>query len=56
MMSLSGIAVSVLLETAVDAPQSLYAWTRMYHYGHLALPKMGGRNLPVIPVRGVEDE
>lgn len=41
MMSLSGIAVPVLLETADDAPQLLHAWTRMYHYGHLALPTMG---------------
>lgn len=41
MMSLSGIAVPVLLETATDAPQLLYAWTCMYHYGHLALPTMG---------------
>lgn len=40
-MSLSGIAVPVLLETADDAPQLLHAWTRMYHYGHLALPTMG---------------
>ncbi|KAG6355442.1 hypothetical protein INS49_003404 [Diaporthe citri] len=41
MLSLSGIAVPVLLETATDAPQLLCAWTRMYHYGHLALPTMG---------------
>lgn len=40
MMSLSGIAVPVLLETADNASQLLYAWTRMYHYGHLALPTM----------------
>lgn len=41
MISLSGIAVPVLLETCDDAPQLLHAWTRMYHYGHLALPTMG---------------
>lgn len=41
MMSLAGIAVPVLLETAADAPQLLYAWTRMFHYGHLALPTIG---------------
>lgn len=41
MMSLSRVAVPVLLETAADAPQLLYAWTRTYRYGHLALPTMG---------------
>ncbi|KAJ0120540.1 uncharacterized protein J7T55_015269 [Diaporthe amygdali] len=40
MMSLSFIAVPVLLETTRDAPQLLTAWTRTYHYGHLALPTM----------------
>ncbi|KAK8050742.1 hypothetical protein PG994_012472 [Apiospora phragmitis] len=40
-MSLSGIAVPVLLEASRDIPQLAYAWTRMYHYGHLALPTMG---------------
>lgn len=39
-MSLSGNTVPVLLETADNAPQLLYAWTRMYHYGHFALPTM----------------
>lgn len=41
MMSLSGIAVPVLLEASRDVPQLVYAWARMYHYGHLALPTMG---------------
>ena len=40
MMSLSFIAVPVLLEATKDAPQLLYAWVRVYHYGHLALPTL----------------
>lgn len=38
MLSLSLVAVPVLLDTTAAAPQLLYQWTRMYHYGHLALP------------------
>lgn len=40
MTSLSLIAVPVLLDSIPSTPQLLHAWTRMYHYGHLALPTM----------------
>lgn len=40
MLSLSLIAVPVLLDTTTQAPQLLHQWVRMYHYGHQALPTM----------------
>jgi hypothetical protein len=40
MMSLSLMAVPVLLDTTTDAPQLFFQWVRMYHYGHLLLPTM----------------
>lgn len=40
MMSLSLMAVPVLLETTTEAPQLLFQWVRMYHYGHQVLPTM----------------
>lgn len=39
-MSLSLIAVPVLLDTTEHAPQLFHQWARMYHYGHQALPTM----------------
>jgi hypothetical protein len=39
-MSLSLMAVPVLLETTTEAPQLLFQWVRMYHYGHQVLPTM----------------
>ena len=38
MLSLSLIAVPVLLDTTSEAPQLFYQWVRMYHYGHQVLP------------------
>lgn len=40
MMSLSLMAVPVLLDTTTEAPQLFFQWTRMYHYGHQVLPTM----------------
>lgn len=40
MMSLSLMAVPVLLDTTAQAPQLFYQWVRMYHYGHQVLPTM----------------
>lgn len=39
-MSLSLMAVPVLLDTTTHAPQLFHEWTRMYHYGHQVLPTM----------------
>lgn len=40
MMSLSLMAVPVLLDTTNEAPQLFHQWARMYHYGHRVLPGM----------------
>ncbi|KAF2017040.1 DUF1772-domain-containing protein [Aaosphaeria arxii CBS 175.79] len=40
MMSLSLMAVPVLLDTTTESPQLFHQWTRMYHYGHQVLPCM----------------
>ncbi|KFA71135.1 hypothetical protein S40288_04512 [Stachybotrys chartarum IBT 40288] len=40
MASLSLIAVPVFLDSTTSAPQLFHTWTRMYHYGHQALPTM----------------
>jgi hypothetical protein len=40
MMSLSLMAVPVLLDTTTQAPQLFHQWVRMYHYGHQVLPTM----------------
>lgn len=40
MLSLSLIAVPVLLDTTKEAPELFRQWTRMYHYGHQVLPTM----------------
>ncbi|KAI0595127.1 hypothetical protein F4775DRAFT_595616 [Biscogniauxia sp. FL1348] len=40
MMSLSLMAVPVLLDSTTQAPQLFHQWTRMYHYGHQVLPTM----------------
>ncbi|KAB8067110.1 hypothetical protein BDV29DRAFT_196689 [Aspergillus leporis] len=40
MMSLSLMAVPVLLDTTMEAAQLYHQWTRMYHYGHQVLPTM----------------
>ncbi|ERF68106.1 hypothetical protein EPUS_06917 [Endocarpon pusillum Z07020] len=40
MMSLSLMAVPVLLDTTNQAPQLFHQWTRMYHYGHQVLPTL----------------
>lgn len=37
-MSLSLMAVPVLLDTTTNAPQLYHQWARMYHYGHQVLP------------------
>lgn len=39
-MSLSLMAVPVLLDTTTQAPQLFHQWARMYHYGHQVLPTM----------------
>ena len=39
-MSLSLMAVPVLLDTTTQAPQLFHQWVRMYHYGHQVLPTM----------------
>lgn len=39
-MSLSLMAVPVLLDTTTQAPQLVHQWVRMYHYGHQVLPSM----------------
>ena len=39
-MSLSLMAVPVLLDTTTQAPQLFHQWVRMYHYGHQVLPSM----------------
>ena len=41
MMSLSLIAIPVLLDSTSQAPQLFHQWVRMYHYGHQVLPTMG---------------
>ncbi|KAK6206285.1 hypothetical protein QIS74_13704 [Colletotrichum tabaci] len=38
MMSLSLVAVPVLLDTTSSSPQLFYQWVRLYHYGHRVLP------------------
>lgn len=38
MLSLSLMAVPVLLDTTIQAPQLFHQWVRMYHYGHQVLP------------------
>ncbi|KAF2133651.1 hypothetical protein P153DRAFT_250358, partial [Dothidotthia symphoricarpi CBS 119687] len=40
MMSLSLMAVPVMLDTTTEAPQLFLQWTRMYHYGHQVLPTL----------------
>lgn len=40
MMGLSLMAVPVLLDTTTEPAQLFHQWTRMYHYGHQALPTM----------------
>jgi hypothetical protein len=40
MMSLSLMAVPVLLDTTANSPQLFHQWARMYHYGHQVLPGM----------------
>jgi hypothetical protein len=40
MMSLSLMAVPVMLDTMKDPPQLYHQWARMYHYGHQVLPGM----------------
>ncbi|KFY27880.1 hypothetical protein V491_00705 [Pseudogymnoascus sp. VKM F-3775] len=40
MMSLSVMAVPVLLDTTIQPHQLFYQWVRMYHYGHQVLPTM----------------
>ena len=37
-MSLSLMAIPVLLDTTTQAPQFFHQWVRMYHYGHQVLP------------------
>ena len=39
-MSLSFMAVPVLLDTTTQAPQLFRQWVRMYHYGHQMLPTL----------------
>ena len=39
-MSLSLMAIPVLLDTTTQAPQLFHQWARMYHYGHQVLPTM----------------
>ena len=39
-MSLSLMAVPVLLDTTSDPAQLYHQWARMYHYGHQVLPTM----------------
>lgn len=39
-MSLSLMAVPVLLDTTTSAPELFHQWARMYHYGHQILPGM----------------
>lgn len=39
-MSLSLMAIPVLLDTTTQAPQLFHQWVRMYHYGHQVLPTM----------------
>lgn len=39
-MSLSLMAVPVLLDTTTQATQLYHQWVRMYHYGHQVLPTM----------------
>ncbi|RAH39760.1 DUF1772 domain-containing protein, partial [Aspergillus brunneoviolaceus CBS 621.78] len=38
MLSLSFIAVPVLLDTTTHPPQLFHKWSRLYHYGHVVLP------------------
>lgn len=40
MMSLSLMAIPVLLDTTTQSPQLFHQWARMYHYGHQVLPTM----------------
>ena len=39
-MSLSLMAIPVLLDTTSHAPQLFHQWVRMYHYGHQVLPSL----------------
>lgn len=39
-MSLSLMAIPVLLDTTTHAPQLFHQWVRMYHYGHQVLPTL----------------
>ena len=39
-MSLSLMAIPVLLDTTTQAPQLFHQWVRMYYYGHQVLPTM----------------
>ena len=39
-MSLSLMAIPVLLDTTSQAPQLFHQWVRMYHYGHQVLPTL----------------
>ena len=39
-MSLSLVAISVLLDTTTGPSQLFSQWVRMYHYGHRVLPTM----------------
>lgn len=39
-MSISAIAIPVLLDTNTQAPLLFQQWARIYHYGHLALPTL----------------
>lgn len=39
-MSLSLMAIPVLLDTTIEAAQLFHQWVRMYHYGHQVLPTM----------------
>nr|A0A411PQQ5.1 RecName: Full=Anthrone oxygenase AgnL2; AltName: Full=Agnestins biosynthesis cluster protein L2 [Paecilomyces divaricatus]QBG38886.1 anthrone oxidase [Paecilomyces divaricatus] len=40
MISLSLMAVPVLLDTTTEPTQLFFQWRRMYHYGHQVLPTM----------------
>ncbi|KAI1424984.1 DUF1772-domain-containing protein [Xylaria sp. FL1777] len=41
MMSLSVVAVPVMVDTADHAPLLFRQWARMYYYGHQIMPSMG---------------
>lgn len=40
MMSLSLMAIPVLLDTTDDPAQLFHQWVRMYHYGHQVMPTL----------------